>query len=102
MATECCRRQPGAGRARAGSAVTLALGLALALLPKCPMCLMAYLSVFGLGMAAAGALAHWCLPLGLALLLISEVWLASARWQRFRPAQGSYAISRARSSNLEA
>jgi hypothetical protein len=58
--------------------------VALALVPKCPMCIAAYLSVFGLGMAAAGAIARWCLPLALALLLISGARLSGIRWLRAR------------------
>jgi hypothetical protein len=76
MATECCR---GRRRGRAGSALTLALGLGLALAPKCPMCLAAYLSVFGLGMAAASAIAPWCLPRALALVLASAAWWARGK-----------------------
>jgi hypothetical protein len=62
-----------------GSALTLALGVALALVPKCPMCIAAYLSVFGLGMAAAGTLAPWCLPVAFALILMSAVWWLLSR-----------------------
>ena len=79
MATDCCRARAGAGRGRAGSALTLALGVALALVPKCPMCIAAYLSVFGLGMAAAGAIAPWCLPLAFALIVVSALWFGRAR-----------------------
>ena len=97
MATDCCRvraRAASAGRGRAGSALTLALGVALALVPKCPMCIAGYLSVFGLGMAAAGAIAPWCLPLALALALLvisaarlSGARLSGIRWLRPRTAQ---------------
>jgi hypothetical protein len=62
-----------------GSGLTLALGVALVLVPKCPMCIAAYLSLFGLGMAAAGALAPWCLPVALALILSSAAWFWPAR-----------------------
>lgn len=74
MLSDCCRGRARAGRGRAGSALTLALGVALALVPKCPLCIAAYLSVFGLGMAAAGAIAPWCLPLALALIVMSVAW----------------------------
>ena len=62
-----------------GSALTLALGVALALVPKCPMCIAAYLSVFGLGMAAAAALAPWCLPLALLLIVVSAARFSGVR-----------------------
>jgi hypothetical protein len=84
MATDCCQVRARAERGRVGSALTLALGVALALVPKCPMCIAAYLSVFGLGMAAAGALAPWCLPLALAMILVATTRLAGKRWVRSR------------------
>lgn len=87
MAPDCCRGRARARRGRGGSALTLALGVALALVPKCPMCIAAYLSVFGLGMAAAGALAPWCLPLALLLILASAARFFGVRWVRSGSAQ---------------
>jgi hypothetical protein len=84
MPAECCtgqRRRPTEGRGRvarerAASSLGLALGLALAFLPKCPLCVVAYLSLFGVGMAAASALAPWLGPLALGLVAASALVLA--------------------------
>ncbi len=59
MSARCCRR----ARAPLGVAATGAL-LTL-LVPKCPLCLAAYLSF--LGVAASGVV--WLRPLGVALML---------------------------------
>jgi hypothetical protein len=94
MTTDCCQVPPragSAGRGRLGSALTLALGVALALVPKCPMCIAAYLSVFGLGMAAASAIAPWCWPLAIALLLVSPAWYVGARRLRAAGRRGRHA-----------
>ena len=48
MAPDCCRRS------RAGW--TLVPALALAVAPKCPLCVAAYLSVIGLGTGVAGVI----------------------------------------------
>jgi hypothetical protein len=45
------------------------------LLPKCPICLAAYLSLLGVG-AAAGALAPLVFPLGVLLVALSLASLA--------------------------
>jgi len=59
-AKPCCGgQQRRSRRGRFASLLTLAPGVGLALLPKCPLCLAAYLAPFGLGMAAAGTLAPW-------------------------------------------
>jgi|SRR6185295_15122775 len=74
MPAECCSGRR-VSRGRAASALTLALGVGLALVPKCPMCLVAYLSVFGLGMTAASVLSPWCAPLALALIVAAALGL---------------------------
>jgi hypothetical protein len=52
----------------------LGLGVALtALAPKCPMCLAAYLSLFGIGGAAATLVHPLLRPLGMALCAVSVV-----------------------------
>ena len=88
MSSECAcaaGRRRGS-RGRVASSLTLALGVALALVPKCPLCLAAYLSLFGVGMAAAGAIAPWCLPLG--VLLVVSTCLAFVRSRRALAASG--------------
>jgi MOSC domain-containing protein YiiM len=69
----CCHRsaQQPLGVAAAGAALAL-------LVPKCPLCLAAYLSFLG---AAAGAVG-WLRPLGMALLLAG---LAVAVWRYLAP-----------------
>jgi hypothetical protein len=74
MPAECCAERRGS-RGRAASALTLALGVGLVLVPKCPMCLVAYLSLFGLGMTAASMLSPWCAPLALALIVAAALGL---------------------------
>lgn len=65
------------------SLLTLAPGVGLALVPKCPMCVAAYLAPFGMGMAAASTLAPWCAPLGVALIALAALgWLRALRRTR--------------------
>jgi hypothetical protein len=81
MPAECCSARR-LSRGRAASSLTLALGVGLALVPKCPMCLAAYLSLFGLGMTAASLLSPWCAPLALALILAAALGLARSLRRR--------------------
>ncbi|WP_342375385.1 hypothetical protein NVS55_29385 [Myxococcus stipitatus] len=52
-------------------ALSLALGLLAALLPKCPLCLVAYLPVLGLTVGAAGTLSAMLRPAGIAVVALS-------------------------------
>jgi hypothetical protein len=70
----CEPRRPA--RAVVGSSLGVALGLAAALLPKCPLCIAAYLSAIGVGTAAAHTLAPLLFPLGIGLVAISLALLA--------------------------
>jgi hypothetical protein len=66
MRAECC----GDGkrsRAVVGSSLGVVLGLAAALLPKCPLCVAAYLSMLGVGTAVSHAVAPLLFPIGIAL-----------------------------------
>ena len=54
-----------------GSVLSLVLGVLAALAPKCPLCLAAYLSIVGVGITGAGALAPILFPVGLALIAVS-------------------------------
>jgi hypothetical protein len=65
-------------------------GVALALLPKCPLCLAAYLTVFGVGTGAAASLAQVLHPVtalvAVVVLALFVVRLAR-RAQRFAEAR---------------
>lgn len=49
------------------------LGVGVALAPKCPACLVAYLAVGGLGVGAAAMIASLARPLGIAIAALSVV-----------------------------
>ena len=72
MNTDRRRRLQGAGF---GSAL-LAEGLLLALVPKCPLCVAAMLSFWGLGAGVAGALAPWLRPVALLSAALCALALA--------------------------
>ena len=64
-----------------------AQALALLVLPKCPLCLAAYLSVVGVGSGVAAPLFAWLLPVagGFALLSVSLLWRGAARRNGYAP-----------------
>jgi hypothetical protein len=67
----------------AGGATSLGTLIAVALLPKCPLCVAAMLSGLGLGAAAAGRFAPLVRPLGFALVvaaLLAVAWVERRRW----------------------
>jgi hypothetical protein len=67
-----------------------ASGVALALLPKCPLCLAAYLTVLGVGTGAAASLARLLHPLAAsiaAVVLAVFVLRLARRAQRFAQAR---------------
>jgi hypothetical protein len=66
MPADCCHPR----RARAPW-VALASALLAALVPKCPLCLAGYLSVFGAGVGAAGVAVRVLRPFGLAVCALA-------------------------------
>jgi hypothetical protein len=86
MSADCrrCLPQPDAlrrGAARAPARLALASTIVAALLPKCPMCLMAYLSVFGVSLGATSLTLTVLRPLVLAIAAVA-VALTLLRWRR--------------------
>lgn len=74
MTPECCaRRRPR--RSRLSWAVVP--GLALLAVPKCPLCLAAYLSIVGLGAGTAAWLARLIHPLALAVAALAVAVVAA-------------------------
>jgi len=74
----CCersRREGGRRGWRFGAGGCAGSGLLLALLPKCPLCLAAYLGLW-MGAEWAGRVAREAKPALLALLAASAGWLA--------------------------
>jgi hypothetical protein len=63
---------PSSGSLTARCCLVLSVGLA-ALVPKCPMCLVAYLSLFGLGGGLAVSAYPWLRPMSLVLVAIAAV-----------------------------
>lgn len=69
----------------AGASTSIAALAAAALLPKCPLCIAAALSTFGVGAAIGGALAPFARPFGIAVAIIALLALAwPARSRRKR------------------
>ncbi len=68
MPTECaaCTRDSARARPRAAW-VALVSGLLAAAIPKCPLCLAAWLSIFGVTAGALGAAVQVLRPLALAV-----------------------------------
>ncbi len=73
MASSC------SGARRTGWAIVPVL--ALVALPKCPLCLAAYLSLLGLGAGVAGELAAAARPSLIALAGLVIGWIALAAWR---------------------
>jgi hypothetical protein len=75
----CCRAAP---RRRARLAWTLAPWIALAALPKCPLCIVAYLSAIGIGAGIAAPVASAVLPVARVAAVVSlaviALWIAHA------------------------
>jgi hypothetical protein len=65
-------------RARVGSWLGLVAGIAAALAPKCPLCLAAYLSMFGISVGLA-KVAPMLLPFGIMVASIAFVSLVRSR-----------------------
>jgi len=55
------------------AALSFVLGALALAAPKCPLCLAAYLSLFGVGVVGAGVVAPLLVPLGLALIAAASV-----------------------------
>ena len=64
-------------------------GIGAALIPKCPACLVAYLSFAGLGLGAAASIAPLLRPIGLSIAALSLVVILARRMRR-RPTRSSY------------
>ena len=78
MADDCCGARPRVART---ARWMLGPGLLLALAPKCPLCLAAYLSVFGVGAGTAAAVAPWLRPIAITLLGVLAIATAVV-WHR--------------------
>ncbi len=84
MAPERCGCAAGRGRRRARLAWALAPWIVLAALPKCPLCIIAYLCAIGLSAGVAGPLAGAMLPLARVAAVMSLAALALCAVRRIR------------------
>lgn len=87
MAPDRCGCAGPAGRRRARLGWALAPWIALAALPKCPLCIVGYLAAIGIGAGIAAPLASVVLPVACGAAVVAVV--ASALWV-------AHAIHRAR------
>ena len=82
------RKAPDCGRqglAPTGSAASsLAALLSLVFLPKCPLCIGAYLAGLGLGTTAAAFAAPLVRPLAVVLAIVAGAALLRSGWRYFR------------------
>lgn len=67
-----------------GSVVSVATIIGALLIPKCPLCVAAALSTFGIGVAAAQGLAPFVRVFGLALGALSLLGVVYFEWRRRR------------------
>ena len=76
-----CGRSPSPPRSGAGKPLTLLPAVALVLLPKCPLCLMAW---FG-GLGSLGVISWlnglWGAPLAVGLLIVTDSALVLRAWR---------------------
>lgn len=63
-------------------AISLILGLMATLLPKCPLCLVAYLPVLGVTVGAAGTLSAMLRPAGFAVATLSLGFIVVRRMRK--------------------
>ena len=89
MAPDRCCSAAGPRRRRAGLAWALAPWIALAALPKCPLCIVAYLSAIGIGAGIAAPLASALIPIArvaavVALVAVAVTVVCAARRARHR------------------
>jgi hypothetical protein len=78
------------GLAPTGSvASSLAALLSLVFLPKCPLCIAAYLAGLGLGSAAAAFAAPLVRPLAVVLAIMAGAALLRSGWRYFRRARAN-------------
>ena len=83
----CCAAGPR--RRRAGLAWALAPWVALAALPKCPLCIVAYLSAIGIGAGIAAPLASVAFPAARIAAVVALAVVAVAVVRAARRARGA-------------
>lgn len=71
-------------RAVRGPGLSLVLGLLAALLPKCPLCIAAYLSLLGVTVGVAGVLGTMLRPVGFVVAAVSLAFILVRRLQFVR------------------
>ncbi len=72
------------GRQTLGRATSLATLLSLVFLPKCPLCIAAYLAGLGLGSAAVAFAAPLVRPLAVVLAVMAGAALLRSGWRSYR------------------